>query len=112
MRIPSFKSRFGAALLLMLAASALAAPEALAQGCSMCRTAVGDAADPLAKALSWSSLFMVSMPFAIFASIAGWLAVSIRRRGIPAAEEGWAPVAPRGAAAGAEAENRGPGGHR
>ena len=47
---------------------------ALAQGCAMCGTAAGDAADPLARSLSASTLFLMSMPFLLFFSVAGWLA--------------------------------------
>ena len=50
----------------------------LAQGCAMCGTATGDAADPLARSLSISTLFMMSMPFLIFFSVAGWLAWRLR----------------------------------
>jgi len=45
----------------------------------MCATATGDAADPLARSLSISTLFMLSMPFLIFFSVAGWLAWRLRR---------------------------------
>ena len=44
----------------------------------MCGTATGDAADPLARSLSISTLFMLSMPFVIFFSVAGWLAWRLR----------------------------------
>lgn len=47
----------------------------LAQGCAMCGTAAGDAADPLARSLSISTLFMVSMPFVLFVSVGGWFLV-------------------------------------
>ena len=45
----------------------------------MCGTATGNAADPLARSLSISTLFMVSMPFVIFFSVAGWMAWRLRR---------------------------------
>ncbi len=73
----------------------LAAPEAVAQGCSMCRTAVEGMDDPLARSLSRSVLFMVSMPFAVVASIAGWLFFTYRRgEGAPELRSG----RPRGGA--------------
>ena len=50
----------------------------LAQGCAMCGTATGGAADPLARSLSISTLFMMSMPFLSFFSVAGWLAWRLR----------------------------------
>jgi len=75
--------RCWAALAMMSVAAAsvmmAAGGEALAQGCSMCRTAVEGADDPLARGLSKSTMFMVSMPFAVVASIAGWLVFTIRR---------------------------------
>ena len=40
----------------------------------MCGTATGGAGDPLARSLSISTLFMLSMPFLIFLSVGGWLA--------------------------------------
>lgn len=43
------------------------------QGCAMCGTAVQDAADPFARSLSASVLFMMSMPFVLFGMVGGWL---------------------------------------
>lgn len=45
----------------------------------MCGTATGNAGDPLARSLSISTLFMLSMPFLIFFSVAGWLTWRVRR---------------------------------
>jgi hypothetical protein len=61
------------AVLAVLAVLLLAPPSALAQGCAMCGTAVQDASDPLARSLSSSVLFMMSMPFALFITVGGWL---------------------------------------
>lgn len=61
------------------AAFLLLSPEALAQGCAMCRTAVEGQDDPLTRGLSHSVLFMISMPFAVFFSAAGWLFFSHRK---------------------------------
>ncbi|MBI3450015.1 MAG: hypothetical protein HY049_14005 [Acidobacteria bacterium] len=72
------RKRFAAAALLA-AAVLLSAPPALAQGCAMCRTAVEGQDDPLTRGLSHSVLFMVSMPFAVFFSAAGWLVLSNRK---------------------------------
>lgn len=71
-------ARRGAAALLAAAAAWAASPEALAQGCAMCRTAVEGAEDPLARALSWSTLFLLAMPFAVVASVGGWIFFSLR----------------------------------
>jgi len=38
----------------------------------MCGTALGDQSDPLARSISISSVFMLSMPFILFASVGGW----------------------------------------
>ncbi|HKY34090.1 MAG TPA: hypothetical protein VJV23_16290 [Candidatus Polarisedimenticolia bacterium] len=62
-----------AAAAAVAACLAAGAGPALAQGCAMCGTAVGEAADPLARSISASVLFMVSMPFVLFVSVAGWL---------------------------------------
>jgi len=67
----------------------LASPEIFAQ-CAMCRTALNGDQDPLAKAISISVAFMVSMPFMVVASIAGWIVMSIRKAGREA-EEGIVP---------------------
>jgi hypothetical protein len=58
-----------------LAAVALLAArtDALAQGCAMCRTALGSADDPLARGFYWSILFMMSTPYIVTGSVAAWL---------------------------------------
>ena len=66
---------------------ALSGPDALAQGCAMCRTAVEGQNDPLTRGISLSVIFMVSMPFAIFTTIAGWLYIS-HRRGVDSPDGG------------------------
>jgi hypothetical protein len=79
------RRRHGGRLVLAFAVAcailALSSSEVLAQGCAMCRTAVEGASDPLSRGISLSVLFMVSMPFAIFTTIAGWLYISHRRAG-------------------------------
>lgn len=55
------------------------AGDAMAQGCAMCGTATGGASDPLGRSLSASVLFMMSMPFLLFFSVAGWLVWRFRR---------------------------------
>jgi heme/copper-type cytochrome/quinol oxidase subunit 2 len=62
-----------------LAIGLACAGDAMAQGCAMCGTAAGGATDPLARSLSASVLFMMSMPFLIFFSVAGWLVWRFRR---------------------------------
>ncbi len=47
--------------------------DAAAQGCAMCRTALGSADDPLARGFYWSVLLLMSAPYVVFGSIAGWL---------------------------------------
>ena len=49
------------------------APDAMAQGCSMCRTALGSADDPLARGFYWSILWLMSAPYLLFGLIGGWL---------------------------------------
>ena len=51
----------------------LLASDAAAQGCAMCRTALGSADDPVAQGFYWSILFMMAAPYTIVASLGGWL---------------------------------------
>jgi hypothetical protein len=53
--------------------------EVLAQGCAMCKTAVGGADDPLARGLNVSILFLLSMPFILAGSVGGWFFYMYRR---------------------------------
>ena len=53
--------------------------QVLAQGCAMCGTALKDQQDPLTRSISASTLFMMSMPFFLFFSVAGWLVYMFRR---------------------------------
>lgn len=69
----------GAVLAAVVAAGWLWSPGVMAQGCAMCRTAVEGQDDPLARALSASTLFLVAMPFAVVASVGGWILFSLRR---------------------------------
>jgi hypothetical protein len=48
--------------------------DALAQGCAMCRTALGSEDDPLARGFNHSILFMMSTPYLVVGSIGAWLA--------------------------------------
>jgi hypothetical protein len=50
----------------------------LAQGCAMCRTALGGPDDPLAAGLNTSILFLMAMPFVLTASVGVWLAYVFR----------------------------------
>ena len=53
--------------------------DAFAQGCAMCGTVLQNAHDPLARSMASSILFMLSMPFLLFFSVAGWLVYRFRR---------------------------------
>ena len=65
--------RLAIAAALCLLAAALAGPgEALAQGCAMCATALKGSNDPLTRSFAFSSILMLSMPFTLFASVAGY----------------------------------------
>lgn len=63
----------------MAVALLLAAPEAAAQGCAMCGTAVSSSKDPLAKGMFVSILIMLAVPNLLLASIGGWLYYTHRR---------------------------------
>jgi hypothetical protein len=59
--------------------------DALAQGCAMCRTALGDADDPLARGFYWSVLFLMSAPYIVAGAMGAWLAYRISVRRLPEA---------------------------
>lgn len=61
----------------------LAAPEAAAQGCAMCGTAVTSSKDPLARGMFVSILIMLAVPNLLLASIGGWLYYMYRRAAPP-----------------------------
>ena len=62
-----------------LIAALLAPHQVLAQGCAMCGTAFNHD-DPVARAFNWSVLFLIAMPYTVFAIAAGWLFLAHRRR--------------------------------
>lgn len=51
----------------------------IAQSCAMCKTYLS-ANDPLSRGINWSILFMLTTPYLIFGSVAGWVVYSYRRR--------------------------------
>ena len=53
--------------------------EVLAQGCAMCKTALGGADDPLSVGLNTSILFLMAMPFVLVSSVGAWLTYMYRR---------------------------------
>jgi hypothetical protein len=66
--------------LLAAIATAALAPDAFAQGCAMCGTALAPD-DPVTRAFNWSVLFLIAMPYTVFGLAAGWLFLAHRRRG-------------------------------
>ncbi len=52
--------------------------DALAQGCAMCRTALGPADDPLAQGFYWSVLLLISAPYTVAGVLGGWLVYRYR----------------------------------
>ncbi len=58
----------------------LAPSRLLAQGCAMCKTALNGPADPLSAGINASIFFLMSMPFALAASVGVWLAYMYRGR--------------------------------
>jgi hypothetical protein len=74
----AFLSAFASALVLIVPAVTFA--------CSVCLGGA-DGHDHLTNAFNWSVLFLMAMPYAVVASIAGWLFYSyrsaIRKRGSP-----------------------------
>ncbi len=47
--------------------------EVAAQGCAMCRTALGGADDPLARGFYWSILCLMGAPYVVTAAVGGWI---------------------------------------
>ena len=66
----------GAATILPL----LMTTDVLAQGCAMCRTALGGSEDPVARGFFWSILFLMSAPYTILGSVGGWFLYRYLRR--------------------------------
>jgi len=78
--------RAAAAMLVAMIALATTG-DLLAQGCSMCGSSLQENGDPLAQSISRSVILMASMPFALFATVAGWLAWKLRARAHDASGE-------------------------
>jgi len=75
-------SRTALIALLATALAVVLADCAIAQGCAMCKTAVGGPVDPLSNGINTSILFMMAMPFVLFGAVGGWLTfVFWRHRG-------------------------------
>ena len=60
---------------------------ALAQGCSMCKTALDGPSDPLAEAFNVSTLFLLAAPYTVVGTFGAWIVVATRRRNRDAAPE-------------------------
>jgi hypothetical protein len=57
----------------------LIGPSAAAAQCAMCGTALQDGGDPLTRGVLYSTLFLISLPYAICASFAAYLFWRSRR---------------------------------
>jgi len=66
-------------LLLTVLLAGLAASPALAQGCAMCQTVLPQAGEPIARGMFWCVLLLLTAPFALCATIGGWLVYQYRR---------------------------------
>lgn len=60
-------------------AAILVPSQLLAQSCAMCATALTDPNDPLTKAFNWSIILLISAPYLLAGSVAGWFAYSYWR---------------------------------
>jgi len=47
--------------------------DTFAQGCAMCQTVMPHGSEPIARGMFWSVLLLMCAPFAVGASIGGWL---------------------------------------
>ena len=72
-RKPTYRRFAPGIALAVFALITLLGGEAAAQGCAMCKTAIGGAEDPLARGINASIFFMMGVPFALFAAVGGWL---------------------------------------
>jgi hypothetical protein len=71
--------RWSVVVLIGIAVLVVSPHELVAQGCAMCKTALGGPEDPLARGLNISILFLMSMPFLLVAGVGGWLFYMFRR---------------------------------
>ena len=72
--------RIAKTLALVLATTALVVGRALpagAQACAMCGSALTN--DPLGRAISWSILFMMAVPYTVVGAAGAWLYFMYRR---------------------------------
>jgi hypothetical protein len=53
---------------------------AIAQGCSMCKTALDGPPDPLTQAFNVSSILLMAAPYTLVGIFAAWIVVATRRR--------------------------------
>jgi hypothetical protein len=65
---------------LAVALAPCAPAQVLAQGCSMCQTALDGPSDPLAQAFNVSSLFLMALPYTLVGGFAAWITLAARRR--------------------------------
>jgi hypothetical protein len=72
MRSTSIRRALGALVTLLLLWGGAA------QSCPMCEAAFGET-DPTSRAISWSVLFLMAVPYTILGSVGGWLYLSSRR---------------------------------
>ena len=69
----TFSRSIGIVFLIVGALALMLPAEVLAQGCAMCQTVMPHGNDPMARGMFWSVLFLMTAPFAVGASIGGWL---------------------------------------
>ena len=80
--IYTYRMRRLPAVVVALAAAIALRPAALfAQGCAMCRTALGGPNDPLGVGMNTSILFMMAMPFVMVGSVGAWITYMYWRGG-------------------------------
>lgn len=62
-----------------LATQGLLPLSAFAQGCAMCQTVMPQASEPIARGMFWCVLLLLTAPFAVCATIGGWVFYQYRR---------------------------------
>ena len=66
-------------VLFIAALQGLLSSPAFAQGCAMCQTVLPQASEPIARGMFWCILILLTAPFAVCATISGWLFYHYRR---------------------------------
>ena len=65
-------------VVLVFSLRGLTVEPAFAQGCAMCQTVLPQADEPIARGMFWCVMILLTAPFAVCATIGGWLVYHYR----------------------------------